>query len=70
MGWGAISIDGAASNRILSLFYRITGISFYSVDNSIFVFLYNTYMVGYAVTFPVADCQPKRPPVPYSAATL
>ena len=46
VGLNTVSIDGAASNRILSLFYLITGISFYDVDNSVFAFLYNTYMIG------------------------
>ena len=48
-----MSINGAASNRILILPASVARITLHGVNDTVFAFLYNSYMVSFSFAFPI-----------------
>ena len=55
IGRNTVTIDGAASNRILLLSASIARITLHGVNDTVFAFLHNAYMVGFSVVFPIKE---------------
>ena len=53
IGRNAVAIDGAASNRILLLPASVARVTLHGVNDTVFAFLHNAYMVGFSVAFPI-----------------
>ena len=55
IGRNAVAIDGAASNRILLLPASVARVTLHGVNDTVFAFLHNAYMVGFSVAFPIKE---------------